>query len=67
MNNERLKEVIKQVLYNPQVISPPISYEIIDKGCGDKGEDYTSKYMDVKDFDRYVKDLEKQLIYRLKD
>lgn len=67
MKEERLKEIIKQVLYNPQVVSPAISYEITDKGAGDKGEDYTSKYIDIGDFKRYVKDLEKQLIFRLKD
>lgn len=57
------EEIIKQVLYNPQVTKPPISYSITSK---DAQDDYTSDYIDVADFDSYVKRLEAQLIYRLK-
>lgn len=59
-----IKKIIKQVLFNPQVAFPPISYRITDKSGGVDG-DYTSNYIDKKDFERYLKDLEKQLIYRL--
>lgn len=62
MEKGKLQEIIKQVLYNPQVSFPPISYRITDFG-GE--EEYTSAYMDVKDFNRYRERLEAQLISRL--
>lgn len=65
MEKKEIEEIIKQVLYNPQVTNPAISYIITDVKIGDKGEDYVSEYIDVGDFNRYVKDLERQLVYRL--
>lgn len=65
MEKEEIEKIIKQVLYNPQVTNPPISYKITDVSNNFKNNDYTSEYMDVKDFERYLADLEKQLVYRL--
>ena len=59
------EEIIKQVFHKPQVAPPPISYKITDVMDGGK-EEYTSEYIDVGDFKRYLKDLEQQLIRRLK-
>lgn len=59
-------KIIKQVFHNPQVYPPPISYKIADVDTAG-GKDYTSKYIDVKDFEKYLKRLEKQLIFRLKE
>lgn len=59
LNN--MEEIIKQVLYNPQVSYPPISYTITSEGV----EPYTAKYIDEGDFKKYLKRLEKQLIDRL--
>lgn len=61
-----IKEIIKQVFHNPQVSHPPITYKITDKGVGDKGEDYTSEYIDIKDFESFLVRLEHQLNFRLK-
>lgn len=52
--------IVKQVLHNPQVSHPPISYQIIDRADG-----YDSEYIDVEDFRSYLKRLEDQLVYRL--
>jgi hypothetical protein len=65
MRKERIEEVIKQVLYNPQISYPPISYKITD--VSHMGEDYTSSYMDEGDFKKYLERLEKQLVSRLTD
>ena len=56
------KEIIKQVFHNPQVAHPPISYKITDVSI--KGN-YTSEYIDIGDFKKFLVKLEKQLIYRL--
>jgi hypothetical protein len=63
---EKVTEIIKQVIHNPQVSRPPISYVITDKSSYYKG-DYTAEYIDKGDFDSYLEELEKQLIFRLKD
>ena len=60
MAKERIIEIIKQVLHNPQVSPPPISYTITEEGT----DEYTSKYIDIRDFESYIERLEKQLIYR---
>lgn len=60
--DKEIKAVVKQVIRNPQVVPPAISYTIKDHGC----EGYTSKYIDVDCFNRYKKDLEKVLVSRLK-
>lgn len=62
MKKERVEEIIKQVLHNPQVRFPPISYKITDVGAG-----YSSEYIDVEDFKHYLEHLEHQLISRLSD
>lgn len=59
-----IPEIIKQVLYNPQVSYPPISYRIKDTEYD--GQGYESEYIDIKDFKRYLKRLEQQLNFRLK-
>ena len=59
-----IKKIIKQVLYNPQVSYPPISYGITDFSTDKK---YISKYMDETDFHNYLERLEQQLVFRLKD
>lgn len=61
MSEEIVKEIIKQVLFNPQVNYPPISYKIEELGI----EPYKSQYIDKEDFESYLKRLEKQLIMRL--
>lgn len=61
-----MEEIIKKVLYNPQVSHPPISYEIADIANTSDEKSYKSQYIDIKDFQEYLKRLEKQLIYRLK-
>lgn len=63
MEEEKLKEIIKQILYNPQVTPPPISYSITSK---EVDGDYTADYIDIGDFNSYLKRLEAQLIFRLK-
>jgi hypothetical protein len=63
MPKERIAEIIQQVIRNPQVSFPPISYRITDIGVG--GEDYTSEYIDMGDFKSYLDRLEKQLVSRL--
>lgn len=60
MKKERIEEIVHQVLYNPQVSYPPISYEITDKSS----EDYTSEYMDKRDFMTFLERLEAQLVSR---
>ena len=55
------RDVINQVFDNPQVSNPPTSYTITD-GSGE--ESYTSKYIDVADFESYKKRLKEQLVYR---
>lgn len=62
MEKEKIEEIIKQVLYNPQVSYPPISYSITDK---DPTGDYESEYIDIQDFHIYIKSLGKQLVKRL--
>jgi len=57
---EIIKKIVWQVIHNPQVSFPPTSYVITDKSAK-----YTSLYIDKKDFDSYLKRLEKQLVYRL--
>lgn len=58
--------IVHQVLYNPQVSYPPISYIIEDKAVVDrKGGGYRAKYIDKGDFDDYLERLEIQLNYRL--
>lgn len=64
MKEEKLVEIIKQVIHNPQVSYPPISYEIKDCATGAE-EGYTSKYIDKEDFDLFMKRLEERLIIRL--
>ena len=64
MKKKRIKEIIKQIIHNPQVTPPAISYKITDVSHLE-GKSYTSEYIDKGDFKRYLKDLEKQLIYRL--
>lgn len=64
MNKERIKEIINQVLYNPQVTNPVISYTITDHSHTED-KSYTSEYIDKGDFEKYLKRLEKQLIDRL--
>lgn len=61
MEKEKIIEIIKQVLHNPQVSAPPISYTITQEG----EEPYTSKYIDIGDFESFIERLEKQLIYRI--
>lgn len=61
MPNERIEEIIKQVINKPQVSFPPVSYKITDMSSGG----YTAEYIDMGDFKKYVERLEKQLIYRL--
>ena len=62
MEKIKIEEIIKQVLYNPQVSYPALSYVIEDKN----GEDsYKSEYIDIEDFKKYLERLEKQLIIRL--
>lgn len=63
MNEERIKEIVKQVLFNPQVTNPPISYTITDHYYTDD-KSYTSEYIDKGDFEKYLKRLEEQLVYR---
>ena len=62
-NDGSYRDIIKQVLHNPQVSPPALSYKITDMGS----EGYTSEYIDKKDFDLYVKRLEKTLLYRLEN
>lgn len=62
MTKEQIEAIIKQILYNPQVSYPPISYTITDES-GD--EPYHSQYIDMGDFHSYLERLEKQLISRL--
>lgn len=62
MSNEKIKEAIHQVLYNPQVSYPPISYKITDVSIE---KDYSSEYIDIGDFKKYLSRLEEQLISRL--
>ena len=57
-------EIINQVLCNPQVSYPPISYSITAYDHSDD-ENYVSEYIDRADFDSYLKRLESQLISRL--
>ncbi len=64
MEKERVIEIIKQVIHNPQVSTPPISYEITDFGNQKK---YSSQYIDIADFKSYLERLEKQLINRIKN
>ncbi len=61
MEKTRVEEIIKQVLFNPQVSRPSVSYAIEDKS----EDGYSSEYIDVKDFDIYLERLEKQLVSRL--
>ena len=58
---KELEKIIEQVLYNPQVSYPPVSYKITDVS-----ENYKSEYIDKGDFDCYLKRLKIQLIFRLK-
>ena len=58
---DKEQEIIKQVFYNSQVSFPPISYKITDTGK----ESYTSEYIDVEDFKKYLIRLEKQLSFIL--
>ncbi len=60
-----MEEIVKQVLYNPQVAYPPISYEITDISNTGASENYKSQYIDINDFKSYLERLEKQLVYRL--
>jgi len=62
-NEKKIRDTIKQVLHNPQVTYPPTSYTIIERGHGED-KDYKSDYIDKEDFKRFMKDLEKQLMYR---
>lgn len=57
------EQIIKQVLHNPQVTPPPISYTITDHDC--TGDDYKSQFIDIADFNDYLARLEAQLLYRL--
>ncbi len=65
MEREELKKIIKQVIYNPQVLRPPITYRITDVDNTGRIKGYTSNYIDEGDFDGYLERLEAQLIYRL--
>lgn len=58
-----ISEIVKQVLFNPQVTHPAISYKVTDVGIVD--DEYSSDYIDVRDFNSYLNRLEKQLIDRL--
>ena len=64
MNKEKIIEVIKQVIHNPQVLPPPITYTITQNRILDD-ENYTADYIDKGDFDSFMKRFEKQLIYRI--
>lgn len=57
MTKEKAMEIVRQVLHNPQVSHPPTSYSITDKS----GSEYSSDYIDLRDFVTYLKRLEKQL------
>ena len=46
MKKEELKKIIKQVIYNPQVSFPPISYKITDVSHTNR-ESFTSEYIDI--------------------
>lgn len=61
MEKQRVENIIKQVLWNPQVTYPPVSYTITSEGT----EPYTAKYIDIGDFNSFLDRLEKQLISRL--
>ncbi len=61
MTKEKVIEIIRQVIHNPQVSPPPISYEIKDYA----EEGYISKYIDVGDFDRYMENLEEAITRRI--
>jgi SPX domain protein involved in polyphosphate accumulation len=70
MKDERIKEIIKQVLFNPQTAYPAISYKITDVASDmyeDYDDSYTSQYIDIEDFKLYLERLEKQLVSRLTD
>ena len=62
MEGEKIAEIIKQVLNNPQIANPPISYKITDVSSK---INYSSEYIDIADFKKFLNRLEKQLIVRL--
>lgn len=62
MKPEQIIEIIKQVIHNPQVSPPPITYSITEKNV--TIPEYTSDYIDVDDFKSFMERLEKQLISR---
>lgn len=62
LTNKKIKEIIKQVLYNPQVSLPPVTYRIKDNSA-----EYESEYVDILDVKSYLKRLEQQLLFRLID
>lgn len=65
MEKERIAEIVNEVLFNPQVSYPGISYVITDVVHLSPEDSYKSRYMDEQDFELYLKRLEKQLILRL--
>lgn len=65
MEKNRIEEIVKQVLCNPQVSYPSISYKITDVAHGSSDDSYTSEYIDMGDFKRYLVRLQERLIYRL--
>ncbi len=65
MTKEKLKEMVNQIIHNPQVSYPPVSYMITDINHTDEGNTYTSSYIDTRDFDDFLRRLEKQFISRI--
>ncbi len=61
MNNRK----IIQIALN-HTSKPPVTYRITDFGCGEKGEDYSSKYIDVADFNSFMKRFKRNLMAQLK-
>jgi len=64
-SEKEVMKIIKEVIHNPQVSLPAISYKITDVDNMNE-QSYTSEYIDKRDFKSYLKRLEAQIKFRFK-